>query len=636
MSYVAGSSLAPGTMVAGFRIEGLIGRGGMGSVYRAQEEELAREVALKVIAPELAQDERFRERFLRESKVAASLDHPNVVPIYRAGEEEGVLYLAMRYVEGTDLGKLLASEGALAPGRCLELLAQVAEALDAAHERGLVHRDVKPSNVLIGQAAGKEHCYLGDFGLTKRAGSLSGVSVTGDIVGTLEYVAPEQITGEPLDARADVYSLGCVLYECLAGQSPFPRATDVALLWAHVHEEPAPPSQVRPELPAALDPVLARALAKEPARRYDSASELVASARLALGLTEAAPARARSRRALLAGAALLVLVAAALLAALLLTRGSGALSVSPNSVGVIDPASNEIVGEVPVGIDPEAIAVGEGGVWVANVEDQTVSRVDPTSRELVRGGIAVGSDPSDVAVADGSVWVALGRLAELVRINPGQNKALSPIPALGEGWTCTSPRASLTVGSGAVWFVCETGGLGRVDLRTGKATRFGYEAGLLTSPSPVLPEFSDAALGLGSLWIVNRARNTVVEVDPATRRYQREITVGSSPSAVAVGEGSVWVANFDDDTVTRIEVTGRGQTVAPVPIAVGDGPVDVAVGEGGVWVVSRLDRQLTRIDPETGEVVATIAIGSEPQRVAAGDGAIWVTVRRPGVEAAGP
>jgi DNA-binding beta-propeller fold protein YncE len=331
-----------------------------------------------------------------------------------------------------------------------------------------------------------------------------------------------------------------------------------------------------------------------------------------------------------------VLVAAALLAALLLTRGSGALSVSPNSVGVIDPASNEIVGEVPVGIDPEAIAVGEGGVWVANVEDQTVSRVDPTSRELVRGGIAVGSDPSDVAVADGSVWVALGRLAELVRINPGQNKALSPIPALGEGWTCTSPRASLTVGSGAVWFVCETGGLGRVDLRTGKATRFGYEAGLLTSPSPVLPEFSDAALGLGSLWIVNRARNTVVEVDPATRRYQREITVGSSPSAVAVGEGSVWVANFDDDTVTRIEVTGRGQTVAPVPIAVGDGPVDVAVGEGGVWVVSRLDRQLTRIDPETGEVVATIAIGSEPQRVAAGDGAIWVTVRRPGVEAAGP
>ena len=163
----------------------------------------------------------------------------------------------MRYVEGTDLGKLLAAEGALEPGRAVALLEQVAEALDAAHEQGLVHRDVKPSNVLIARAAGKEHCYLADFGLTKRTGSLSGVSAPGDVVGTLEYVAPEQITGDEVDARADLYSLGCVLYERLTGQSPFPRATDVALLWAHVHEEPVPPSQARPELPRALDTVFA-------------------------------------------------------------------------------------------------------------------------------------------------------------------------------------------------------------------------------------------------------------------------------------------------------------------------------------------------------------------------------------------
>ena len=191
----------------------------------------------------------------------------------------------MRYVEGTDLGKLLAAEGALEPGRAVALLEQVAEALDAAHERGLVHRDVKPSNVLIARAAGKEHCYLADFGLTKRTGSLSGVSAPGDVVGTLEYVAPEQITGEEVDGRADLYSLGCVLYESLTGQSPFPRATDVALLWAHVHEEPAPPSQARPELPRAVDTVFARALAKDPSRRYASAGELVAAARSALGLT---------------------------------------------------------------------------------------------------------------------------------------------------------------------------------------------------------------------------------------------------------------------------------------------------------------------------------------------------------------
>ena len=628
-----------GATVAGYRIEELIGRGGMGAVYRAQEEALAREVALKVIAPELAQDERFRERFLRESRIAASLDHPNVVPLYRAGEEAGVLYLAMRYVEGTDLGKLLAAEGPLEPKRAVELLAQVADALDAAHERGLVHRDVKPSNVLIGQAVGKEHCYLSDFGLTKRAGSLSGVSATGTIVGTLEYVAPEQITGDPLDARADVYSLGCVLYECLTGETPFPRATDVALLWAHVHEQPPPPSQVRTGLPSALDPVLASALAKEPDRRQHSAGELVAEARAALGLVETAPAQARPRprRLLLAAVTLLVLAAAATAAALLATRGSGSLdSVSPNSVGVIDPASNEIVGEVGVGREPEAVTVGEGSVWVSNVEDETVSRIDPGDIEATPHTISVDGYPSDLTVGAQSVWVALGALGELVRIDTGRNEALSPTSALGEGWTCTSPWASLAVGSGALWYVCETGGLGRVDVRTREATRFGYEVGLLTSSSSVLPEFSDVAFGLASLWIVNRARNTVIEVDPATSRWQRDITVGSGPSAVAVGEGSVWVANFEDDTVTRIAVTGRGQTVAPKAIPVGDGPVDVAVGEGAVWVANGLDRTVSRIDPETGEVVSTIAIGSEPQRIAAGEGSVWVTVRAPQQETVEP
>ena len=197
----------------------------------------------------------------------------------------------------------------------VELLSQIAEALDAAHEKGLVHRDVKPSNVLIAESAGREHCYLGDFGLTKRTGSLSGVSVAGEIVGTLEYVAPEQITGDPLDERSDVYSLGCVLYECLTGQSPFPRATDVALLWAHVHEEPTPPSKARPDLPKELDTVLARALAKEPGRRYRSAGELLAATRSALRLVDAPAAAdhpiARRASASRPRSSLLVVAAAA-------------------------------------------------------------------------------------------------------------------------------------------------------------------------------------------------------------------------------------------------------------------------------------------------------------------------------------
>ena len=633
MSLGRSTDAVVGSELAGYQIEALIGRGGMGAVYRAEERVLGRKVALKVIAPELAEDSRFRERFLRESRIAASLDHPHIVPIFKAGDEDGALFLAMRYVEGTDLAKLLHEGGALDPVRAISLLEQVAEALDAAHEKGLVHRDVKPSNILVAVAAGKEHCYLADFGLTKRTGSLSGISAPGDVVGTLEYVAPEQITGGDVEAQADLYSLGCVLYECLTGQPPFPRATDVALLWAHVHEEQKLASEVRPELPRAIDRVLGRALAKEPGRRFETAGELVSAARSALGLVETAPAPTSTRRLAIPAAVALVVAAVAAIGFLFMRdSGGGLTSVSPNAVGVIDPSTNELVDEVAVGIDPESIAVGAGGVWVANVEDETVSRIDPAARELERGGIAVGDYASDVTVGAGTVWVALGALAELARINPEQNEAASAIPALGAGVSCGAPRASVTVGGGAVWFACEVTDLGRIDTRTGAARRVGLEAGILTSPNAVLPIFSDIVYGLERLWILNRAANAVREIDTATIQLQRDITVGNAPSAIAVSADSLWVTNFEDDTVTRIVITAPGQTPTLTTIPVGDGPVDVAFGEGGVWVVSSLDRAVTRIDPESGDVTAAIGIGNEPQRVAAGEGAVWVTVRAPETE----
>ncbi len=277
-----------GTELAGYRIESLLGLGGMSVVYLAEDLRLKRKVALKLLAASLAEDESFRDRFLRESELAASIDHPNIIPIYEAGTTEDLLFIAMRYVEGRDLKERL-QRGRLDPADAIGILAQVASALDAAHARGLVHRDVKPSNVLLDTGArpdGSDHVYLADFGITRRVSEETGIGDDGHLMGTIDYVAPEQIAGEEIDGRADVYSLGCVLYECLVGQPPFRRDSDVAVVFAHLDAESPAPSAERPELPAALDAVIARALAKEPEQRYSSCREL-ARAALAVAVDEA-------------------------------------------------------------------------------------------------------------------------------------------------------------------------------------------------------------------------------------------------------------------------------------------------------------------------------------------------------------
>ena len=232
------AELESGDEFAGCRIEAVAGRGGMGVVYRATELSLGRPVALKLLTPERAGDREFRERFQRESRMAASIDHPNVIPVYAAGEHEGSLYLVMRYVGGTDLHALLRDRGPLEPTQAAELVAQLASALDAAHAAGLVHRDVKPANVLL---AG-EHAYLSDFGLTRLAGSDTSLTGSGQWIGTVEYCSPEQLRGGRTDARADVYSLGCVLFAALTGGPPFAQGTVPATMLAHLNDPPPLPS----------------------------------------------------------------------------------------------------------------------------------------------------------------------------------------------------------------------------------------------------------------------------------------------------------------------------------------------------------------------------------------------------------
>ena len=278
-------TLPVGYQFGGYVIKSLVGRGGMGVVYAAEHTTLQRRVALKVIAPEVAEDEAFRDRFLREARLAASLRHPNIIDIYDAGQVDGELYLAMRFVEGASLATVLRLAGRLEPGRALPILAKVASALDEAHANGLVHRDVKPDNVLLGGPSARrpsEEVFLTDFGLVRPIDARAGATRVGAVLGTLSYMAPEMLDGSAVDGRSDQYSLACVLYECLVGQVPFDRELDAAVLMAHLTVPPPPVTAARPDLPARLDAVVAKGMAKRKEDRYGSCVELIDAAQAAL------------------------------------------------------------------------------------------------------------------------------------------------------------------------------------------------------------------------------------------------------------------------------------------------------------------------------------------------------------------
>jgi serine/threonine protein kinase len=260
-------NIAAGSQIAGYTIEEQIGRGGMAVVYRASDRRLNRPVALKILAPELASDEGYRQRFLREMRSAAAVDHPNIVPVFDAGEADGALFIAMRFVDGQDVRTMLETSGRLPAARACHFIAQAASALDAAHAHGLVHRDVKPGNMLIGRAH-PDHLYLSDFGLSKQRVSSAPLTLTGQFMGTLDYMAPEQIEGNPTDGRTDLYALACTAFEMLAGQPPFQRDAGLAVMWAQVSAPVPSLRALRPDLPPAVDQVMATALAKKPDARY--------------------------------------------------------------------------------------------------------------------------------------------------------------------------------------------------------------------------------------------------------------------------------------------------------------------------------------------------------------------------------
>jgi YVTN family beta-propeller protein len=621
---VSVSDLSVGSELLGYRVEGLLGRGGMSVVYLAEDLRLRRRVALKLLAPSLAKDAAFRQRFLAESKLAASLDHPCVVPIYEAGEADGLLFIAMRYVEGSDLKELLR-EGPLTAARAVAVSAQVAGALDFAHERGLVHRDVKPSNVLL-DARG--HVYLADFGLTTRLAEPR--TVEPGLLGTIDYVAPEQIRGDEVDGRADVYALGCLLCECLTGEPPFPRSSDAAVLFAHLEEEPI--------APAGLEPVMAKALAKEPQHRYGSCAELVDAAREALGVGEPAKPWWLRLPAILAFTGLVLLAIAVVYFAL---GGKGAGAPSTSGVLVrIDPSTGRVVDRVAVGNRPSALAADPNGVWVANHDDGTVWRIDARTNRVILRSSAHGA-PADLAIIPAGLLASVGATPGSVAVANGPQDPNvagidnatgnvtvdnvfggSPVAIVEPPSGVGSPRVA--AGPSGIWVVRPDRAVARLDINAGKL----IEPVLIAPPRDEREDsyLSAIDVGAGGVWVVGDPVDPVLwRISPATGRVVATIRLPFAPTDVAVGDRAVWVTSELDDRLQRID-PATNEVTATIPVGRAAGAV--VVGAGSVWVADQVDRAISRVDPRTLRITDTIKIDATPVDLALGNGVIWVAARR--------
>jgi YVTN family beta-propeller protein len=563
--------LAVGSVLAGHRIEAELGRGGMGVVYRARHIALGRDRALKVIAPGLAADPSFRERFRRESRVAASIEHPNLIPVYDAGEDDGHLYIAMRLVDGQSLRDLVSENGPLDPREATRIVEQVASALDASHAAGLVHRDVKPGNVLLeGETA-----YLTDFGISRAEGTERTLTSAGQILGSPDYVAPEQAEGKTPGPAADLYSLGAVLHFALTGWPPFDREGDLAKLYAHAHAPRPHPTDAAPWLPTSADSVVGRAMAIEPARRYASGARLAAAATAALRDAPPPPESARSgaaaaetastrrlrRSRTLAGLAIAAGLLAAALAVILIAGGGD---------DAVQGSAGRAIETVKVGAEPNGVTVGTGdasGVWVGSRGDEAVWRIDPATDRGGRASARIAGGATAVETGFGSVWAVNGPGGRVVRLDPDGS----------------DPAVSI--------------------------------------PTGVNP--SDVAVGERWVWVSNEGADNVVRIDPASNAVDEEVPVGDGPRALAAGEGGVWVANIDGQSVSRID-PDQAVTVGR-PITVGQRPNDIAVGAGSVWVVDFFEGSLRRIDPEDGQVSGDpIVTEPKPRAVKVGFGSVWV------------
>ena len=588
--------LPPGTVFAHYEIEAYAGSGETGVVYRARDVRLDRRVALRVIAPQYAADAVVRARLNREATVAASVSHPNTVPVYDAGEIDDTAYIVTQWVDGITLRDLVARDGPLGPERAIGLLNQIAGALEAAHEAGLVHRGVTPTNVLVDEYGVG---YLTDFGLTRRTTDASGLTATHQLLSTMDYVAPEQVEGGPVDRRADVYSLGCLAYFLLAGEPPFPRRAPAAILYAHLAGDYVPLSERRDDVPPELERAVRAAMSRDPDQRPPTAGAFARMLEhcspdgapspppLATPAPVPPPRRAgwRRRSETVAGVGAALLLAAA---------GTGVyLALNDRSAGT----QTLKVGRAAASVSPSS-----SGVLVAGGPSGTVTSLTGTGDR--RRAIDVGGEANRVEQAAGRIYVAGGnRLAVLDRRAGRANRRV----------VLPGAAAALSARSGVAW----------VALRDRPRL---VRVGAATAPIALAnPAVAVQAAG-PAVWVADRVGQALLRFDAATGVLVSRVSVRGRPAALAVAGNRLWVVNPSRHAVLKLDA--RTGAVAGPPIPVAGTPTAVAADRREVWVVSGKRNVATRIDARSGRPEDEVGVAVAPRSVALTRSAAWVVSAR--------
>ena len=633
------AGLTPGQMVAGYRLEEQIGAGGMAVVFRALDERLGRRVALKILAPALASDEAFRRRFVRESRAAAVVDDPHIVPVYEAGEADGLLYIAMRLVPGRDVRTLLAVEGPLAPARAAAVISPVASALDAAHAAGLVHRDVKPANMLLDVRPDRpDHVYLSDFGLSKGAVSSAGLTGLGMFLGTPSYISPEQIQGADVDGRADQYALACAAYELLTGDPPFQRDQPAAVIWAHLAEPPPSLSARRGDLLPPVDEVFAKALAKRPEDRFGNCKDFAEALRFALGLSSYSSGPQTVPTVLAVPTALAVPAASALPD---LMSARTVTTVGP-AVAAWSSGGGAEVSAVAISPDGTMVAVGNMAGRASLCLVATGELMEDLSGQLAgdagagggwgAGGGGWGAGVTAVAYRPDGSLIAFAGSDGATRLWDARTRRMAAVLGNPRGGAVAAlafgpDGAQLAVGDDN-GVVCLWDLAGQVV--TAQLTDFRAQGVLDVEFSP-----NGAALAVGDasgccyLWDL-RNRRLAATLDRSGYGEVFGVAWTADGSVLATGDGAGRICLWDPQASAIMSVLSRRRrSEAVFDIAFGPGDLQLAAGymAGGVGVWhTGSGRPLASLGPRDPGAVLAIAWAQDGFTLATGssDGAAWL------------